>query len=55
MSHPDEARRYEELKIGLAERPRDSDPYAKCEDVLRSKVLRLARASTGASPDAPAG
>jgi GrpB-like predicted nucleotidyltransferase (UPF0157 family) len=46
-SHPGEARRYEELKIGLAERHRDGDAYASAESSYVSEVIRLANASDG--------
>jgi GrpB-like predicted nucleotidyltransferase (UPF0157 family) len=52
--HPDEARRYQDLKTRLAERHRDGDRYASAKSSYVSEVLHLARASTGGSLDAPA-
>ena len=46
-THPDEARRYEELKVGLAERHRGGDAYASAKSSYVAEVLSLARASTG--------
>jgi len=46
-THPDEARRYEELKVGLAERHRGGDAYASAMSSYVAEVLSLAGASTG--------
>jgi GrpB-like predicted nucleotidyltransferase (UPF0157 family) len=46
-THPDEARRYEELKVGLAERHRGGDAYASAKSSYVAEVLSLAGASTG--------
>lgn len=47
-SHPAEARRYEVLKIGLAERHRGGDAYASAKSSYVAEVLRLA---TGGNTD----
>ena len=42
-SHPDEARRYEDLKKDLAERSSDGDAYAEAKSSYVREVLRRAR------------
>lgn len=42
-SHPDEARRYEDLKKDLAERHSDGDVYAEAKSSYVQEVLRRAR------------
>ena len=46
-THPDEARRYEELKVGLAERHREGDAYASAKSSYVAEVLSLAGSTGG--------
>ena len=46
-SHPDEAGRYQALKLALAQRHREGDAYASAKSSYVADVLDLAKASTG--------
>jgi GrpB-like predicted nucleotidyltransferase (UPF0157 family) len=46
-SHPDEARRYEELKLALAGRHRDANAYAEAKTSYVREVVRQAGSDRG--------